>query len=245
MNMLHGLRTHRYALHSNLFATIHNFHEDFERRRSQHFNFENPFEDSPFSLEDCELLMPSPTQSFFYFYTCVDEKETKGIMNSKGEILAYANFDEAMVMSDNFVMLTKDGTYGFVNSINQKASDICYKFIDLQPSLSMNEQDADVKLVAIAKVEKNHFTRVGALDENGNILIPFEYDEIRYNVKSVTVRRFGDTATIPIKNLDPTKPITLQSSDDDFPSNEYDPDPWGAKAEMDYIRNNGGDWIDD
>lgn len=25
----------------------------------------------------------------------------------------------------------------------------------------------------------------------------------------------------------------------------YDPDPWGAKSEMDYIRNNGGDWIDD
>lgn len=26
---------------------------------------------------------------------------------------------------------------------------------------------------------------------------------------------------------------------------DYDPDPWGANAEMDYIRNNGGDWIDD
>lgn len=243
MNILHGLQTHRYALHSNLFETIRRFEEDSKRRSQLPLNFEDPFSDSPFSLDDCSLLMPIPTQSYYWFYTEVDGNIKRGIINSKGQILAYANFDDALPMSDDFVILLKNGKFGFANSINQKASDIIYKSLDLQPTLSLNEQRSSKKLAAIATLETNYIDKVGALDENGDIIIPFEYDRIEYHVDKVTVYLFGRQATIPIEDLDPSVPIKLKEDNRIYDDN--DPDPWGAKAEMDYIRKNGGDWIDD
>ena len=225
----------RLALHSTLFDSI----EANKRECEEHlgdFNFYNP---------NCELFIPNMQDEFFYFY-CDDNGTLRlGIIKIEGNINAYSNFDDALILSDDFILLKKDNKYGFINALKTSTSLIEYKKLDLQPTLTMAKQGSLLGLASIATKTIGFNDYQGALDEFGNILIPFEYTRIEYHVTYVTVYKFGDNARIPISELSPTKSIQLTPTTPDDNCEPYDPDPWGAKSEMDYIRNNGGDWIDD
>lgn len=225
----------RLALHSTLFDSIEANKKECEEHLGD-FNFYNP---------NCELYIPSMQDEFYYFF-CDDNGTLKrGIIKKDGNIIAYSNFDEALILSDSFILLKKSNNYGFINAVKSSTSRIEYKKVDLQPTLSLGEQDSSLGLAAVAikTIENNDY--YGALDEFGNILIPFEYTRIEFYGKYVMVYKFGDKAKVPISELNPNKSIQLIPSNPEDDYEPYDPDPWGANSEMDYIRNNGGDWIDD
>ena len=225
----------RLALHSTLFNGIEANKKECEEHLGD-FNFYNP---------NCELYIPNMQDEFYYFYCNDNGTLRRGIIKKDGNIIAYSNFDDALILTDSFILLKKDNNYGFINADKLSTSPIEYKSLDLQPTLSMDKQDSSLRLAAVATKTIGYNDFYGALDEFGNVLVPFEYTRIEYHVKYVIVYKLGDKAKVPISELNPNKSIQLIPSNPEDDFEPFDPDPWGANSEMDYIRNNGGDWIDD
>lgn len=225
----------RLALLSSLFDKI----EANKKECKEHigdFNYYNP---------DCELFMPYIQDEFFYFSCDDNGTQRRGILKKDGKIIAYSNFDDALILSNEFILIMKDKKYGFINVTKLSTSLIDYKSLDLQPTQTLDKQDAPLRLAALATKTIGNNDYHGALDEFGNVLIPFEYTRIEYHVTYVMVYKFGDKAKVPISKLTPMHQIQLTPSSPEDDYEPYDPDPWGANSEIDYIRNNGGDWIDD
>lgn len=225
----------RLALHSSLFDRVAANKKECEEHIGD-FDFYNP---------DCELFIPYIQDKFFYFYCEVDGVLHRGIFKNDGQVLAYSNFDDAIILSDDFILVKKDNYVGFINASNLFSSPIEYASLDLEPSKSLNLQNSSKRLAAIGKKLIGDSYFFGALDEFGNILIPFEYTHIEYKINHVLVYQIGKQAKVPIAELNPKKEIILTPTNQELDYDNYDSDVWGMDSEMDYIRNNGGDWIDD
>ena len=233
LRIFSGVLNKRLALGSNVFVAYKKYIQSFKD------TFDNPFEGTP--INDNFLFVNDV--NFFIFETTTGDIVKKGIIDNHGKVLVFDSFDNAMPMSEDFILLEYKGLYGFVNCRTAETSAIEYESINMQPILSIDEQDAEIKLAAIVSKTINYLNRKGALSQHGKILLPLKYDWIEYKGNNVEIRQFSQFATVPIADLGNS--LDFQFSEKHQVREDFDPDPWGAKAEMDYIRQNGGDWIDD
>lgn len=259
MEMFKAVSLRSVLLNSYIFKLIDEFKEDIhkaEQNKLEHscviggyLDNYNPHEDDCIIERNTMLLEKEPVKSFFYFYTSMDGSEQKGIIDTTGHILAYSNFDDAIVLNEDFVILRKGNLFGFANGKYHICTEIKYSSLDLEPISNTNPNKVvDLAAIASLKIDSDIFE--GILNSQGNVILPFNYDKVKLRYERVSLSKDGRSNTIPLirLKLNPLK-IELKDGlrwfDDDTDSECYDLDPWGAKAEMDYIRNNGGDWIDD
>lgn len=259
MEMFKAISLKCVLFNSYIFKLIEEFKERIkkaEQNKLEHscalggyLNNYNPQEDDSIIERNTLFLEKEPVKSFFYFYTSADGLEQKGIVDASGHILAYSNFDDAIVLNEDFIILRKGDLFGFANGKYHICTEIKYSSLDLEPIHNTNPNKVvDLAAIASLRIDSNNFE--GILNSQGNVILPFNYDKVKLRYERVSLSKDGRSNTVPLirLKLDPLK-IELKEGlrwfDDDKDSDCYDSDSWDSKSEMDYIRNNGGDWIDD
>lgn len=221
------------ALISSQFEYISNFKKKINEHKK---------EDPLYCSRDEELYEPKYNFDFFFIYILENESIKKGIINRKGDILAFDNFDEAILFPKSFIVLKKANKYGFINGMTSTSTKIEYKKLDFSP-LRLFDYQLDIhKFAVIACIEFGWEDCYGVLDCEGNTIVPLIYDEVKISRSSLYVRIKEQEADIKLNQINPDKQIELHPCriKNRFPHVEDFDD-----GEMAYIRNNGGDWIDD
>lgn len=177
-------------------------------------------------------------------YRTIFKDNTWGLVNtSNGVIIFFPDAAYVGVVKDNILRINiggkliwnkntlniSKGKWGYIDILGNKIIPCMY---DQAETITNN----------FAIVKKGNNWGIVKLDNTE--LIPFEYKSI--NIFDKKIHCYINEYEYYIFNLKGEK----IGNGEDFPDENYydepyDPDPWGANAELDYIRNNGGDWIDD
>lgn len=175
-------------------------------------------------------------------YRTVFKDDVRGIVNiSTGVIISFPDVAYVGVVKENILSVNKGGDLTWRDNI-PCVSNGKWGYMDILGNevIPCIYEGASAISHHLAAVKKDGKWGVVRLDNTE--FIPFGYGSI--SILDNAIRCYVGEYEYDVFNFEGEKTGIGKDVTAGY-GGSYDPDSWGANAELDYIGNNGGDWIDD
>ncbi len=193
-------------------------------------------------LNVTELKESASPSNLFVFITDNTIERRAGITNDKGIILCYADFHDAFFLNENYLALQYYTDFGLINLQTYERTPIIFSSINMEiANLHSTNNFGDNKPIAIVSIQG----RYGVINKRLKPIVPLEFDSISYHeTYGIIFTKNGWQASTAITNIHNYNNLKFRKINPrsynvniGFTSDDAE--------ELDYIRKNGGDWIDD
>lgn len=164
------------------------------------------------------------------------------VNTSNGIMITIPNLTYLGRVSEGYVRVCKEGELEWHGN-TPKVKNAKWGLCDLFGNFVIKCQYENMKSLSHGLIPAKLNDKWGIIKLDNSILIPFQF--VRVNIEDNNIHCYSDEYNYDIFDFNGKQ---IGNGEDEQEDNYYEPnepDPWGAKSELDYIRKNGGDWIDD